>query len=165
MLNQPKVRARQKGDSKREKPDPERTFSQIFADFRNRRKPQIFAGNRRKPQIFAETGFSHLLSPFWRAPTRGLSQEAVQYLPKCCSRKMLPSFYSFQWRHLLERSFLEHFCLDKFSVIQGKFHMQRFSNTSLGRTLPGSNFGASCSNKLFVGAPSHFPWKGRSSGS
>ena len=25
---------RQKGDSKREKPDPERTFSQIFADFR-----------------------------------------------------------------------------------------------------------------------------------
>ena len=62
-------RARQKGDSKREKPDPERTFSQIFADFRwfsdrsvnqgiwesqicaeNRRKPQIFAGNRRKPQ-------------------------------------------------------------------------------------------------------------------
>ena len=27
-------RARQKGDSKREKPDPERTFSQIFADFR-----------------------------------------------------------------------------------------------------------------------------------
>ena len=81
------LRARQKGDSKREKPDPERTFSQIFADFRwfsgrsvnqgiweaqicaeNRRKPQIFAGNRRKPQIFAETGFSHLLSPFWRAP-------------------------------------------------------------------------------------------------
>ena len=31
------------------------------------RKQQIFAGNRRKPQIFAETGFSHLLSPFWRA--------------------------------------------------------------------------------------------------
>ena len=28
------VRAREKGDSKREKPDPERTFSQIFADFR-----------------------------------------------------------------------------------------------------------------------------------
>ena len=27
------VRARQKGDSKREKPDPEPTFSQIFADF------------------------------------------------------------------------------------------------------------------------------------
>ena len=40
--------------------------SQICAE--NRRKPQIFAGNRRKPQIFAETGFSHLLSPFWRAP-------------------------------------------------------------------------------------------------
>ena len=30
----PFMRARQKGDSKREKPDPERTFSQIFADFR-----------------------------------------------------------------------------------------------------------------------------------
>ena len=28
------VRARQKGDSKREKSDPECTFSQIFADFR-----------------------------------------------------------------------------------------------------------------------------------
>ena len=28
------LRARQKGDSKREKPDPERRFSQIFADFR-----------------------------------------------------------------------------------------------------------------------------------
>ena len=28
------IRARQKGDSKREKPDPERRFSQIFADFR-----------------------------------------------------------------------------------------------------------------------------------
>ena len=28
------IRARQKGDSEREKPDPERTFSQIFADFR-----------------------------------------------------------------------------------------------------------------------------------
>ena len=81
-----------KGDSKGEKPDPERTFSQVFADFRwfsarsvnqgiwesqicaeNRRKLQMFAGNRRKPQIFAETGFSHLLSPFWRAPKPELS--------------------------------------------------------------------------------------------
>ena len=41
-----------------------------------RRKPQIFAGNRRKPQIFAETGFSHLLSPFWRAPT-GIAPHCV----------------------------------------------------------------------------------------
>ena len=56
------LRARQKGDSKREKPDPERTFSQIFADFRwfsarsvhqGIRESQIGAGNRRKPQIFA----------------------------------------------------------------------------------------------------------------
>ena len=53
-------RARQKGDSKREKPDPERTFSQIFADFRwflahsikgfgSRRFAQKTAGNRRFP--------------------------------------------------------------------------------------------------------------------
>ena len=34
LVGQEKIRARQKGDSKREKPDPERTFSQIFADFR-----------------------------------------------------------------------------------------------------------------------------------
>ena len=34
-----------------------------------RRKPRETADFRRKPQIFAETGFSHLLSPFWRAPT------------------------------------------------------------------------------------------------
>ena len=33
-----------------------------------RRKPQETADFSRKPQIFAETGFSHLLSPFWRAP-------------------------------------------------------------------------------------------------
>ena len=42
-----------------------------------RRKPQIFAGNRRKPQIFAETGFSHLLSPFWRAPKWGGGQRGA----------------------------------------------------------------------------------------
>ena len=34
-----------------------------------RRKPKETADFRRKPQIFAETGFSHLLSPFWRAPS------------------------------------------------------------------------------------------------
>ena len=34
-----------------------------------RRKPQETADFRRKPQISAETGFSHLLSPFGRAPT------------------------------------------------------------------------------------------------
>ena len=43
-----------------------------------RRKPQETADFRRKsqrkPQIFAETGLSHLLSPFWRAP-RGPQQE------------------------------------------------------------------------------------------
>ena len=38
-----------------------------------RRKPQETADFRRKTKkilIFAETGFSHLLSPFWRAPIR-----------------------------------------------------------------------------------------------
>ena len=34
------------------------------------------------------------------------------------------------------------------TVFQGKVYMQRFSNTSFGRTLLGSNLGASCSNKL-----------------
>ena len=33
---------------------------------------------------------------------------------------------------LLEHSFLEHFCLDQFSVIQGKFYVQRFSHSSFG---------------------------------
>ena len=52
-----------------------RRFLQIFADKSRdvgvadlRRKPQETADFCRKPQIFAETGFSHLLSPFWRAP-------------------------------------------------------------------------------------------------
>ena len=50
-------------------------FSLIFGSLCNlgvadlRRKPQETADFRRKPQTFAETGFSHLLSPFWRAPT------------------------------------------------------------------------------------------------
>ena len=46
----------------------------------SRRKPQIFAGNRRKPQIFAETGFSHLLTPFWRALTGGQYHWTENYL-------------------------------------------------------------------------------------
>ena len=57
------IEARQKGHSKREKPDPERTFSQIFADFRlalffkgfgSRRFTQKTAGNRRFSQETAE---------------------------------------------------------------------------------------------------------------
>ena len=67
------LRARQKGDSKREKPDPERTFSQSFADFCRfslifgslcksrdlgvadvRRKPQETADFRSKPQKTAD---------------------------------------------------------------------------------------------------------------
>ena len=56
-------RARQKGDSKREKPDPERTFSQIFGSLCKsrdlgvadlRRKLQETADFRRKPQKTAD---------------------------------------------------------------------------------------------------------------
>ena len=36
-------------------------------------------------------------------------QEAAQYQPKVCSKKMPPSFRSFEWGRLLEHSFLEHF--------------------------------------------------------
>ena len=85
------------------------------------------------------------------SPQKSTNQEAAQYLPKGCSRKTPPSFSSFQWGRLLEHSFLEHFCLDKFCAIEGKFYAQIFSNTSFGRTLLVPNFGASCSNKLFVG--------------
>ena len=67
------------------------------------------------------------------------SQEAAQYQAKGCSRKMPPlsSFCSFQWGCLLEHSFLQHFRLDQSSVMQDKFYIQRFSNTSFGRTLSG----------------------------
>ena len=88
------VRARQKGDSKR---DGNRTrsahfrrfcrFSLIFGSLcRNQEiwesqicaeNRRLFAGNRRKPQIFAETGFSHLLSPFWRAPIMDIQFEPL----------------------------------------------------------------------------------------
>ena len=69
MLGLGIIRARQKGDSKfqREKQDPERTFSQIFADIRLARsvnqgiwesqiceKPQETADFRRKPQKTAD---------------------------------------------------------------------------------------------------------------
>ena len=68
-----------------------------------------------------------------------------------------PFISSFEWGRLLEHSFLEHSCLDQFSVIQGKFYMQRFSNTSFGRTLLGSNLGASCSSELFCRQFAAFP--------
>ena len=72
---------------------------------------------------------------------RACFQEATQYQPKVCSRKMPQSFCQFVWGSLLEHSFLEHFCLDQFSVMQGNFYIQRFSSTSFGRTLLGPNFG------------------------
>ena len=68
-------------------------------------------------------------------------------------------FFILMGARLLEHSFLEHFGLEQFSVIQGKFYMQRFSNTSFGRTLLGSNFGGLLLEHAFCG---HFvafpPW-------
>ena len=36
---------------------------------------------------------------------------------------------------MLDHPFLEHLFRDQFSVIQGKFYIQRFSCTPFGRTL------------------------------
>ena len=57
-----------------------------------------------------------------------------------------------------EHSFLKHFRLGQFSVIQGRFYIQRFSNTSFGRTLLGSSFGGLLLEQTLVGTlrPSHF---------
>ena len=96
-------------------------------------------------------------SPIELSTAGGHYQEAVQYLPKGCSRKMPPFIFFFLWGRLLEHSFLEHLCLDHFSVIQGKFYMQRFSNTSFGRTLPGSNFGGLLLEQTFCRHSAAFP--------
>ena len=76
---------------------------------------------------------------------------AAQFLPNGCSRKMPLSFRSFEWGRLLEHSFLEHFCLDQFSVILGKFYMQDSRTPRLLEHFWVPILGASCSNKLFVG--------------
>ena len=52
---------------------------------------------------------------------------------------------------MLEHSFLEHFCLDQFSVIQGKFYTQDSRTPPLVEHFWVPILGASCSNKLFVG--------------
>ena len=67
------------------------------------------------------------------------------------------SFRSFEWGRLLEHSFLEHFWLDQFSVILGKFYTQDSRTPRLLEHFWVSILGASCSNKLFVGTvrPSH----------
>ena len=92
-------------------------------------------GNRRASRLPGEGG-DHFHCTVEPSPVIfGVDyQEAAQYLPKGCSRKCPLHFF------ILRGLFLEHFCLDQFSVIQGKFYMQRFSNTSFGRTLLGSNF-------------------------
>ena len=85
------------------------------------------------------------------------SQGAAQFLPNGCSRKMPLSFRSFEWGRLLEHPFLEHFCLDHFSVILGKCYMQDSRTPRLLEHFWVPILGASCSNKLFVGTvrPSH----------
>ena len=72
-----------------------------------------------------------------------------------------PFMSSFSWGRLLEHSFLEHFCLDQFSVIQGKFYMQDSRTPRLVEYFWVPILEASCSNKLFVGTlrPSHLRWK------
>ena len=76
---------------------------------------------------------------------------------------MPPSFSQFEWGRLLEQPFLEHFCLDQFSVIQGKFYMQYSRRPRLVEHFWVPILGASCSNKLFVGTvrPSHVVSKSR----
>ena len=71
---------------------------------------------------------------------------------------MPPSFCSFSWGRLLEHSFLEHFCRDQFSVIQGKFYIPRSSTTPFGRTLLGSDFGGLLLEHTLLGTvrPSQF---------
>ena len=83
----------------------------------------------------------------------------TEFLPNGCSRKMPLSFRSFEWGRLLEHSFLEHFCLDHFSVILGKYYMQDSRTPRLLEHFWVPILGASCSNKLFVGTvrPSHLP--------
>ena len=68
------------------------------------------------------------------------------------------SFRSFEWGRLLEHSFLEHFCLDQFSVFLGKCYMQESRTPRLLEHFWVPILGASFSNKLFVGTvrPSHF---------
>ena len=70
------LRARQKGDSTREKPDLERTFSQLFADFQwfsarsvNQGiwESQICAENRKETADFRGKPQKNA-DPFWRAP-------------------------------------------------------------------------------------------------
>ena len=58
-----------------------------------------------------------------KAPTKRLFKENA------------PFVLLISWGRLLEHAFLERFCLDQFSVVQSKFYIQRFSNTSFGPTL------------------------------
>ena len=87
----------------------------------------------------------------------GMFQEAPQYQEKGCSRKRPPSLCFFLWGRLLEHCFLEHFCCDQLSVIQGKFCIQRFSNTSFGGTLLSSNFGGLLPEQTFCRHFAAFP--------
>ena len=58
-----------------------------------------------------------------------LRQKCIKHARNTFGEKHLlddtDSFHLFKWGRLLENSFLEHFCLNQHSVIQGKFYMQR----------------------------------------
>ena len=84
-------------------------------------------------------------------------QRAAQYQAKGCSRKMPPSFCYFLMGSFARTLFLEHCCRDQFSVIQGNFCTQMFSNTSFGRTFLGSNFGGLLLEQTFCRHFAAFP--------
>ena len=84
-----RVRARQKGDSKREKPDPERRFSLIFGSLCKsrdlggaalRRKPQETADFRRKPQKTADVCRNRFLPFAVSLLARSYREEAQRLL-------------------------------------------------------------------------------------
>ena len=78
-------------------------------------------------------------------------QEATMCQVKDLSRRMPPSFRSFQCARLVEHSLLERVCLDRFSAVHSKFYIHKFSNIPLGGTLCVPFLVASLSNKHLVG--------------
>ena len=136
-------------------------------DFLERDRDLLPSNRWKHLQAFASPRIGDYRNLFlWDQPwkNRNVFREAAEYLPKGCSRKMPPFISSFWWGPLLEHSFLEHFRLAQFSVIQGNFYLHRFSNISFGRTLLGSNFGGHLLEQTFVGTvrpPEYHPGPNR----
>ena len=126
------------------------------------------SGGRTVPtkRLFKENApFSFVILPFWlfldfptdRSISAHLSEgiKTLRSLRK--ERKTQKSSLTSEEKvakvmgSLLEHSFLEHFCLDQFSIIQCKFYMQGSRTPRLVKHFWVPIFGASCSNKLFVG--------------